>query len=330
MTRVMIYEPTYRRMQARFEALGVPFEPVLVSEAGEVTVGGQSVAPEDAQPEAVWANHEVFSSPAARTFMVTLLKSQALKWVQSAAAGFDNPVFGQIVQKGAKLSTSHGQALGMAEYVLWGVIDHFQHGPERRAAQAEAAWRRIPFREILDSRWLIVGFGSIGQAVAQRAKGFGARITGVRRNQDAHPLADMIAPMSALPELLPEADVVVLCTPLTAETRHLVNAEFLAAMKPASVIVNVGRGGLVDEPALLAALDAGKPEHALLDVFETEPLPQDSPFWRHPRVSLTPHASGITSGQWSRNDALFVENLKLYLTGQPLLNLADPKDVLAA
>ncbi len=329
MTRVLIYEPTYRRLEARFAALGVAFEPVLVSESGEVTVDGKPATADEAQPEAAWANHEVFGSPAARTFMVALLKSHALKWVQSAAAGFDNPVFGQIVQKGAKLSTSHGQALGMAEYVLWGVIDHFQHGPERRKAQAEKAWRRVAFREILDSQWLIIGFGAIGQAVAQRAKGFGAKVTGVRRNQAPHELADVIAPMSAIPDLLPQADVVVLCTPLTADTRHLVDAGFLAAMKPASVIVNVGRGGLVDEPALLSALDAGKPEHALLDVFETEPLPEDSPFWSHPRVTLTPHASGITSGQWSRNETLFLENLKRYLTGQPVLNEADPKDVLA-
>jgi phosphoglycerate dehydrogenase-like enzyme len=187
----------------------------------------------------------------------------------------------------------------------------------------------VAFREVLDSEWLIIGFGAIGQAVAQRAKGFGARVTGVRRNQDAHPLADRIAPMSALPDLLAQADVVVLCTPLTADTRHLVDARFLAAMKPASVIVNVGRGGLVDEPALLAALDAGTPEHAVLDVFETEPLPQDSPFWGHPRVTLTPHSSGITSGQWSRNETLFLDNLKLFLSGEPLLNVADPKDVLA-
>ncbi len=329
MTRVLIYEPTYRRLEAKFAALGVDFDPVLVSDTGEVTVDGKPATADEAQPEAAWANHEVFGSPAARTFMVALLKSQALKWVQSAAAGFDNPVFGQIVQKGAKLSTSHGQALGMAEYVLWGVIDHFQHGPERRRAQAEKAWRRVAFREILDSEWLIVGFGAIGQAVAQRAKGFGAKVTGVRRNQSPHELADVIAPMSAIPDLLAQADVVVLCTPLTADTRHLVDAGFLAAMKPASVIVNVGRGGLVDEPALLAALDAGKPDHALLDVFETEPLPEDSPFWSHPRVTLTPHASGITSGQWSRNETLFLENLKRYLTGQPVLNEADPKDVLA-
>lgn len=329
MARVMIYEKTYRRLAPRFDALGAAFDTLLVNDAGEITLNGEAISQDDAQPEAVWANHEVFSSPAARAFMVATLKSQALKWVQSAAAGFDNPVFGQIVQKGAQLSTSHGQALGMAEYVLWGVIDHFQHGPQRRAAQAKGEWDRVAFREILDSQWLIVGFGAIGQAVAQRAKGFGAHVTGVRRNQAPHELADRIAPMSDLPALLPQADVVVLCTPLTADTRHLVDAGFLAAMKDRSVIVNVGRGGLVDEPALLAALDAGKPEHAVLDVFEVEPLPSDSPFWKHPRVTLTPHASGITGGQNTRNEALFLENLKLYLTGQPVKNLADPKDVLA-
>ncbi len=329
MARVLIYEPTYKRLEPTLTALGVAFDAVLVNDTGEITLNGAALTEEEAAPDAVFANHEVFGSPAVRTFMVAMLKSPDLKWVQSAAAGFDNPVFAQVVQKGAKLSTSHGQALGMAEYVLWGVIDHFQHGPERRKAQAEHAWRRVAFREILDSQWLIIGFGAIGQAVAQRAKGFGAKVTGVRRDQAAHEQADAIAPMSAIPDLLPHADVVVLCTPLTADTRHLVDAKFLAAMKPASVIVNVGRGGLVDEPALLAALDAGKPEHALLDVFETEPLPEESPFWAHPRVALTPHASGITSGQWSRNETRFLDNLKRYLTGEALLNVANPADVMA-
>jgi len=226
------------------------------------------------------------------------------------------------------LTTSHGQAVGMADYVLWGVLDHFQRGPERRAAQGQHAWTRHRFRDLENSHWLVIGFGAIGQGVARRARAFGAKVTGVRRNQDAHPDADAIVPQSAIPALLPSADVVVLSLPLTAETRHLVDARFLAAMAPRSVLVNVGRGGLVDEPALLAALDKGVPEHALLDVFETEPLPPESPFWGHPRVTLTPHASGISEGAAGRNDELFLENLARYATGQPLKNVARAEDVL--
>ncbi|MCR5877996.1 NAD(P)-dependent oxidoreductase [Phenylobacterium sp. J367] len=209
------------------------------------------------------------------------------------------------------------------------MLDHFQNGPGRRAAQAKHAWDRLPFREINGSNWLVIGFGAIGQNVAQRARAFGATVTGVRRNQAPHPAADAIAPIADLPNLLPEADVVVLSIPLTPESRHLADAGFFAAMKTASVLVNVGRGGLVDEDALLAALDAGKPEHALLDVFAVEPLPAESRFWDHPRVTLTPHSSGITTGQHTRNDALFAENLQRFVEGRDLLNLADPKDVLA-
>jgi phosphoglycerate dehydrogenase-like enzyme len=151
----------------------------------------------------------------------------------------------------------------------------------------------------------------------------------VRRNPAADPAADRIAAPGDLPSLLPEADVVVLACPLTAETRHMANRGFFAAMKSGSILVNVGRGGLVDEPALQAALDNGVPEHAVLDVFETEPLPRESPFWAHPRVTLTPHSSGMSAGNAPRNDALFLDNLQRFVSGQPLLNAADPKDVLA-
>jgi phosphoglycerate dehydrogenase-like enzyme len=303
-------------------------ETLLIDNEGKITLDGVEVALEDARPDAAWANHELFLGPAARNFTVAMLKSPTLKWVQSAAAGFDYPIFGQLVAKGAALSTSHGQAVGMADYVLAGVLDHFQGGPARRKAQSEKVWWRQPFREMTGSRWLIIGFGAIGQGVARRAKAFGAITVGVRRDPSTHVDADEIVGLDALNSELPAADVVVLSIPLSATTRHLANEAFFQAMKPRSVLVNVGRGALVDETALLAALDLGVPEHAVLDVFETEPLPTESPFWSHPRVSLTGHASGITGGQRHRNEALFLDNLARFAAGEPLLNLAKPEDVL--
>jgi glyoxylate/hydroxypyruvate reductase len=328
--RLLIYEPSYRRLEPRIAELGAAVEPVLMDETGALSLRGQPIELADAAIEAAWANNDTWQSPVGRDFTIAILKSPTVKWLQSGAAGFDHPMFGQLVQRGVRLTTSHGQAVGMADYVLWGVLDHFQRGPERRAAQGERNWRRMMFRDLAGSHWLVIGFGAIGQGVGERARAFGARVTGVRRDQAAHPAADAIAAQADILALLPAADVVVLSVPLTPETHHLVDARFLAAMQPRSVLVNVGRGGLVDEPALLAALDKGVPEHAVLDVFETEPLPKESPFWGHPRVTLTPHASGISAGAAARNDELFLENLRRYVAGDPLVGEADAKDVLAA
>ena len=137
----------------------------------------------------------------------------------------------------------------------------------------------------------------------------------------------MVTPAQFL-EVIADADVVALCAPATPETHHIANADAFGRMKAGSVLVNVGRGALVDEPALLAALAAGAPGHAVLDVFEVEPQPADSPFWDHPQVTMTPHAAGMSSGNAPRNDALFLANLGHYLAGRPLENVADPKDVL--
>jgi phosphoglycerate dehydrogenase-like enzyme len=329
MTRILAYEPSLKRIEARLPAAARDVEFVTVDDGGALKLNGQQIAIEDANPDVGWMTVELFGAPASRNFFVTLLKAPALKWVQSAAAGFDNPAFKSLVANGARLTTNNAQAVSMAEYVLWGVLDHFQLGPERRAAQAKHDWTRPSYREIGRMNWLIVGFGAIGQAVAVRAGAFGAHVTGVRRTPGPHPAAQAMATPDQVKSLLPEADVVVLLVPLSPATAGMVDADFLAAMKPGSMLVNVGRGDLVGEPALLAALDAGKPGHALLDVFHEEPLPADSPFWDHPRVTLTAHASSIGDGLGPRGEALFLDNLERYLTGKPLLNEADPKDVLA-
>ncbi len=330
MTRILAYQPSFKRVEARLPAAAKDVEFVTVDDSGVLKLNGREIAIEEANPDVGWMSVELFGAPASRNFFITLLKAPGLKWVQSAAAGFDNPAFKSLVGNGARLTTNNAQALSMAEYVLWGVLEHFQRGGERRAAQVKHEWVRLPYREIGRMRWLIVGFGAIGQAVAVRAASFGAHITGVRRTPGPHPLAQAMATPDQIRSLLPESDVVVLLVPLSSATAKMVDAGFLAAMKPGSVLVNIGRGDLVDEPALLAALEAGKPEHALLDVFQEEPLPADSPFWDHPRVTLTGHASSIGDGLGPRGEALFLDNLDRYLTGQPLLHEADPKDVLAS
>lgn len=326
--RLLIHETSYLRLRSEIDALpGV--EPLRFRDDGSVLAGGTTIAADNAHADAAWLSVDVFHSPARRAFMVAMLKSPALDWVQSAAAGFDNPIFGQLVDKGARLTTSHGQAVGIAEYVLANVLDIFQRGPDRRAAQQGRVWDQLTYRELLGSRWLVVGFGAIGQGVAARARAFGCHVTGVRRDQAPHPLADRIARLADLPTLLPDADVVVLCAPLTAETRHIADAAFFAAMKDDAVFVNVGRGALADESALIAGLEAGRPAHAVLDVFETEPLPAESSLWAHPRVAVSSHAAGVTEGQHRRNDQLFVENLRRYGAGEALLHEATPEDVKA-
>lgn len=281
----------------------------------------------DGQPQIAWANADLYRSASARIFTDTMMASPKLEWVQSGATGLDSPIFGQILRNGVRLTTSHAQAPAIADYVLHGVLDRFQGAATRRAFQSGRQWRKTPFRELGGSSWLIIGFGAIGQAVAKRARAFDARVVGLRRQISPHPLADQIAGMDALATHLPDADVVVLALPISNASRDLVNADFLARMKPGSLLVNVSRGAMVDEPALLEALDRGAPAAAVLDVFATEPLPSDSPLWSHPGVDVSPHASSMGSGMTGRSDDLFLRNLESYLAGDALENEAGLADL---
>lgn len=324
--RILMYEGAQHRLCDALAPYDI--EIATIDAARAISLAGRKLELGALRLDALWAAFEAFSGEDGRAFLGALVRTARPGWVHSAAAGYDHPVFADIVRQGAVLTTSHGQAENMAEFVLAGVLDHFQRGQERRAAQAERIWRRLPYREIADTAWLIVGFGAIGQAVAKRAHSFGAKITGVRRDQTPHAAADAIVPLDASARYLPKADVVVLSIPLTPTTRRMCDDAFFCAMKPGSVLVNIGRGGLVDEAALLRALDRGAPAHAVLDVFQTEPLPMQSPFWSHPHVSVSAHTSPLSDRQQARNDALFLENLRRFRTGEPLLNKAEPFDVL--
>ena len=270
-------------------------------------------------PEVGWLSVDVLRN-ADQAFVDALLASEPLCWVQSAGAGYDTWHFQQLLARGVRLTTAHVNNVPIAEYVLREVLDRFQRADRWRAGAVAHHWEHHEWREVMGSTWLVVGVGAIGSAVAERARAFGAHVIGIRRTPDGtEPVDEMVGPDALLAQL-PRADVVVLTLPATEDTHHLVNDAFLGAMRTDAVLVNVARGAIVDEDALVRALDAGRPDFAVLDVVDVEPLPPESPLWDHPKVVVTPHSSSGGHGRFARGADLFAENLRRYGAGEPLLH----------
>jgi phosphoglycerate dehydrogenase-like enzyme len=223
-----------------------------------------------------------------------------------------------LLDGGTRLTTSHVTGIPIAEYVLRAVLDHYQDTStwldERRAQR----WSPHDFREVHGTTWLVVGLGHIGTEVAMRAKAFGATVIGVRRRPDGAEAVDECIRPVELDRALGRADVVVLAAPGGPETEHLIDARRLARFRPGSVLVNVGRGSLIDEDALRTALDRGVPEVAILDVASDEPPPERSWLWEHPGVVLTPHSSAGGTARYERAANAFVDNLARWTNGEPL------------
>jgi phosphoglycerate dehydrogenase-like enzyme len=292
-----------------------------------VAPGVATVSPGAAgSPEVAWMTPDLFErSGGLAEFVAALRSAPGLRWLQSAAAGTDQSIYRELVDRGVVVTTNHSSTTPIAEFVVRAVLDAFQAAGRWRDAQARHAWERHDLREVDGSRWLVVGLGRIGSAVAHLAVAMGAEVTGVRRRATADRAGVQVVDRSSAGAALTAADVVVLAAPLTPDTVGMVDAAFLAMMRPDAVLVNVARGELVDESALLAALDAGRPGLAVLDVFATEPLPPDHPFWDHAAVVITPHSSGMGRRRHERGFDLFADNLARWIGGRPLRNLvADP------
>jgi phosphoglycerate dehydrogenase-like enzyme len=270
-------------------------------------------------PEVGWLSVDVLRS-ADEAFIDALVNAPPMRFVQSAGAGYDSWHFQQLLARGVRLCTAHVNNVPIAEYVLRAVLDRFQRADRWRDGQAARHWQHHEWREVMGSTWLVVGVGAIGAAVAERARAFGAHVIGVRRSPTGHEPVDAMIPPDAVLTHLPRADVVVLTLPGGDATRHLVDAGFLAAMREEAVLVNVARGSVIDEAALLDALDAGRPDFAVLDVVATEPLPPGSPLWVHPKVAVTPHSSSGGDGRFARGADLFAENVRRDLAGEALLH----------
>ena len=241
--------------------------------------------------------------------------------IQLLTAGYDRleqcgvPAHVQVATAGPSRSPA------VAEHAMALLLSWVRNLPQAHAAQQERRWRaevRSGLGSLLDSTLLVVGFGSIGQELAARASAFGARVEGVNRTGRPHPLAQRMYTPDQLPQALAGADFVVLALPSTAQTRGLLGAEQLAAMKRSAVLVNVGRGDAVDTGALVAALQDRRIRAAALDVVDEEPLPADSPLWALDNAVITPHVGGIGGRVGHEILARFVtENVARVLAGEP-------------
>ena len=278
------------------------------------------------------------------TLLNDLSRWPRLKWMQISAAGIEHLLANPPWQRGVQVTTFSGvAAVAMAEFTITAILAWTRNLYILHGLHIARTW--APDRTALGGRVLrgktltIVGYGSVGRETARLAKPFGLRVLAVRNRPEAAEdtgyyepgtgdpdgsLPDRVYPVSELHAALAEADFVALSLPLTPQTRNLINAEALAAMKPTAYIVNVGRGATIDDDALIAALNRGQIGGACLDVFAQEPLPSSSPLYQVPNLVVTPHMSGVRYDYWDAAMPLFEANLRRYLAGEALLNAVQP------
>ncbi len=266
-----------------------------------------------------------------------------LRWLQLHSAGANHILDHPIMKSDVAITTVSGiHATPIAEYVFASILAFRWQVPLWTQCQREAKWPSNRWNlyarpELRDSTLGIVGYGSIGREVGRLGKAFGMRVLALRRSpgqaEKGYAVEQTGDPAGTIPErfflpeefheMLPECDYVVISLPLTPETRHFIGEAELRAMRPNAYLVNIARGPIVDEQALVRALREGWVAGAGLDVFEREPLPDDSPLWPLENALISPHVAGFTPRYDERAAALFAENLNRYLVGQPLLNLVD-------
>lgn len=252
-------------------------------------------------------------------------RAKDVKWIQSASAGVDRLLFPELVESHVVVTNARGvfdQAI--AEYVLTLLLTFAKGMPGVLDRQGRSEWKPRDSEELAGKKVLVVGVGPIGRAIGVACQGLGMTVRGVattsRRRDDVF---RVVYGADELLDAIAWADYVVDALPGTPDTLHLFDEKAFGAMRSAARFVNVGRGSTVDEPALVRALQEGRIGGAALDVFEVEPLPEESPLWGMPNVIVSPHMAGDFAGWREALVELFVENLQRYLTGRPLKNVVD-------
>jgi phosphoglycerate dehydrogenase-like enzyme len=255
-----------------------------------------------------------------------------LKWIHSASAGVGQLAYPELIASGIAVTNASGVfSVPMAEHTMGLLLALARNFPDTVRQQEQKIWSQQllwdkpqHLTELNGTTLVIVGFGSIGREIAKRASAFDTKVIGVTRSGKGDAThAQRIISAEHLDEVLPEADFLVLATPETGETKHLIHEKRLALMKRTARIINLGRGSAIDESALARALERGELGGAALDVATEEPLPAESPLWTAPNLFITPHTSAVSSRLWQRETDLLVQLLERWFDGRELFNRVD-------
>ena len=318
-----MHHGSYDAIRDRLDALALDLEIATFSDASNYLLNGETVPADEMEVDYLWLRTDI-NADGRDTVFGNVLRTKRVGVLQTFNAGLDHPFYADLAAKGTRICNSSAQGVAIAEFVFAQVLSVLQPIAEQRRMQADRDWRITPYREISQTHWLILGHGPIGQALAKRLKAFEADVSVIRRTAAPTENADRVGAASDLHGFLLDADIVVLACPLNDQTRGLADSAFFRAMKPGAILVNIARGPLIDDAALLKGLDEGTPSVAILDVFHTEPLPDDDPLWSHPNVRLTPHTSFAGDGGQGRWDRLFLDNIARFAAGEPLGQEVDP------
>jgi phosphoglycerate dehydrogenase-like enzyme len=272
----------------------------------------------------------IFSWGAKRSVMEKLLPGAArLKWIHSRSAGLDGLLFPALIESPVPLTNGRGvfsQSLG--EFVIGAVLFFAKDFRRMLRSQRAGQWDQFDTTQVEGQTLGIVGYGDIGRAIAKRAKALEMNVLALRRRPELSAGDGDVTRVYGYGqkmEMIAQCDYVVAAAPLTPETKGLLGAPEFSAMKKTAIVMNVGRGPVIDEPALIQALQAGEIAGAALDVFEEEPLPEDSPFYRMENVLMSAHSADHTPDWLDQAMVFFYKNLELFRTGEQLLNVVDKR-----
>ncbi len=252
-----------------------------------------------------------------------LIENDHVRWIAVGGSGTDHLAPWDPAR--VTVTNSAGVAADMMSQYAIGAMLHFALDvPGLERDRRARRWEPRKVTPLDGKTLLVIGLGQTGRAVARRAKSFGLNVLGVRANSALTPFVDEVLSIDSLHEALPRADLVVVCLPLLNTTRGAIGEDAFKAMKPGAILIDLSRGGIVDQAALIRALEEGRIAGAALDVFEIEPLPAGNPLWNFENVLISPHCSSVYEG-WELNSMrLFCDNLDRWRRGQPLINIVDP------